>query len=42
MASLAASVVASMVIDDILKDDGGAEATTLMEGDGCNANRHPH
>ena len=34
MASLAASIVASMIIDDMLKDDGGAEATQLMEGDG--------
>ena len=31
MASLAASIVASMIIDDI---DGGVEATQLMEGDG--------
>ena len=34
MASLAASVAASMVIDDMLKDDGGVEATELMEGYG--------
>ena len=34
MASLAASIVASMIIDDMLKDDGGAEATQLMKGDG--------
>ena len=34
MASLAASIVASMIIDDMLKDDGGVEATQLMEGDG--------
>ena len=34
MVSLAASIVASMIIDDMLKDDGGAEATELMEGDG--------
>ena len=34
MASLAASVAASMVIDDMLKDDGGVEATKLKEGDG--------
>ena len=34
MASLAASILASMIIDDMLKDDGGAEATQLMEGDG--------
>ena len=32
MASLAALIVASMIIDDMLKD--GAEATQLMEGDG--------
>ena len=34
MASLAASIVASMIIDDMLKDDGGAGAAQLMEGDG--------
>ena len=33
MVSLAASIVASMIIDDVLKDDGGAEAIQLMEGD---------
>ena len=34
MASVAATVVASIIADDMLKDDGGAEAITLMEGDG--------
>ena len=34
MASLAASVVASMITDDMLQDDGGEEAITLLEGDG--------
>ena len=34
MASLAVSVVASMVVDDMLKDDGGAEAAALMYGTG--------
>ena len=34
MASLQTSIVVSMIIDDMLKDDGGAEATQLMEGDG--------
>ena len=34
MASVAATVVASMIADDVLQDDGGAEAITLMEGDG--------
>lgn len=34
MASIAASVVASMLIDDMLKDDGGVEATKLMTGEG--------
>ncbi len=33
MASLAASVIASIVIDDMLKDDGGKEVDELM-GDG--------
>ena len=34
MATLAASIIASMVIDDMLKDDGGVEATKLMFGRG--------
>ena len=34
MVTLAGSVVASMVIDDMLKDDGGLEATQLLAGDG--------
>ena len=34
MASVAATVVASMIADDVLKDDGGADAITLLEGDG--------
>ncbi len=32
MASLAASVIASMVIDDMLKDDGGKEVAEMMGG----------
>ena len=34
MASLAASIVALMVIDDMLIDDDGVEATQVMEGGG--------
>ena len=34
MASIAVSVIASMVIDDMLKDDGGAEAAGMMTGEG--------
>ena len=34
MASVAATVVASIITDDMLKDDGRAEAIKLMEGDG--------
>ena len=34
MAGLAASVVVSMVIDDILKDDGGAEMENSLRGEG--------
>ena len=34
MASVAATVAASIIAEDMLKDDGGAEAITLMEGDG--------
>ena len=34
MASEAATVVASLIADDVLKDDGGAEAIKVMEGDG--------
>ena len=34
MASVAATVVASVIAEDMLKDDGGAEAIKLMEGDG--------
>ncbi len=32
MASLVGSVIVSMVIDDMLKNDGGEEATRLMGG----------
>ncbi len=32
MLSLAGSILASMVIDDMLKNDGGQEATKLMRG----------
>lgn len=32
MASLVGSVIVSMVIDDMLKNDGGEEATRLMWG----------
>ena len=34
MASVAATVVASMIADDMLKDDGGAEAIKVMKRDG--------
>ena len=34
MAGLATSVAISMVIDDILKDDGGAEMETILSGEG--------
>ena len=34
MASLAASVLASMVIENMLKDDGGLEASKMMIGEG--------
>ena len=33
-ALLAASIVASIILDDMLQDDGGVEVTQLMEGDG--------
>ena len=34
MASVAATVVASLIAEDMLEDDGGAEVIKLMEGDG--------
>ena len=34
MASVAATVVASSIAEDMLQDDGGAEAIKLMEGEG--------
>ena len=34
MASVAATVAASIIAEDMLKDDGGAEVIKLMEGDG--------
>ena len=34
MASVAATVAASIIAEDMLKDDDGAEAIKVMEGDG--------
>ena len=34
MASVAATVAASIIAEDMLKDDGGAEAIKVMDGDG--------
>ena len=34
MAGLATSIAISMVLDDMLKDDGGVEAMKLMSGEG--------
>ena len=32
--SVAATVFASTIADDVVKDDGGAEVIKVMEGDG--------
>ena len=34
MASVAATVAASIIAEDMVKDDGGAEVIKLLEGDG--------